>query len=169
LQRFAEMEQLLRGHYGAELTEHALHMADLPAGTELLGGPGWPVMRVPLGEATLFILPGVPTLVRAKVQALFERGELPTGPGWYLTTLYTSLEESRLAGDLAAVATEFADVQIGSYPNWNRLADGALVHHVRVTFETGQQGAARAEAAKRRFAATLPPEAVIDPRTLDDQ
>lgn len=165
LQRHPEIEAELRAYYGARLTPEALTMADLPEGTVLRAGPGWPALRLDLQEpqpSRIYILPGVPPLLRAKVERLEALpDELPLGEGWHLATLHTSLEESRLAAMLEAVLQRFAGVEIGSYPRWTREQDGRVAYHVRVTFEGPTPAAAQVDAAREALRAALPPEAVL--------
>jgi molybdenum cofactor synthesis domain-containing protein len=173
LVRDAEMEALLRKHYRSDATDAALRMADVPEGTKLRALPGWPVMRLDLAagerfdrwpplphDARLYILPGIPSLLRAKVEALEALdGELPAVADWALTELHTKLDESRLAGSLDAVVAAFADVEIGSYPRWDPDEHGHLRVRVKVTFEAGDK--ARAEAARDALAALLDPADLI--------
>jgi molybdenum cofactor synthesis domain-containing protein len=165
LQRHPVIEAELRAYYGARLTPEALTMADLPEGTLLRAGPGWPALRLDLQApqpSRVYILPGVPPLLRAKVERLETLAdELPFGPGWHLATLHTSVDESRLAAMLEAVLERFPGVEIGSYPRWTRSDDGRVSHHVRITFEGPLGEAARVEAAREALRAALPPEAVL--------
>lgn len=167
--RDPQMEAILRQHYAERSTETALRMADVPEGTKLRALPGWPVMRLDLAagerfgdrpalphDARIYILPGIPALLRAKIDTLEGLAdELPEVRDWALVTLHTRLEESRLAGPLDVVVAEFADVEIGSYPKWDADADGRLRVRVKVTFEAGSQ--ARAQAARDALAARLDP------------
>ena len=98
LQRDPAMEHLLRTHFGARLTPAALKMAELPAGTELTAERGWPVMRIRVEERRIYVLPGIPELCLAKIEALEAiPGELPDAGGWALERLHTELDEADLA------------------------------------------------------------------------
>jgi len=171
--RDPEMEALLRKHYAERSTEAALRMADVPQGTLLRALPGWPIMRLDLAageqlggralahDARIYILPGIPALLRAKVDALEDLpGELPQIREWALVVLHTRLEESALAGPLDAVVAEFEEVEIGSYPRWDADADGRLRVRVKVTFEAGTH--ARALAARDALAARLDPTDLLE-------
>ena len=85
LVRNAEMAAELAQHYGDRATKEAMSMADLPEGTTLRAGPGWPVLRLDLdepGPCRVYILPGVPPLLRAKIERLeATEGELPHAGG----------------------------------------------------------------------------------------
>jgi molybdenum cofactor synthesis domain-containing protein len=167
LERNVEMESELRKHYGERISEAALAMADLPRGTALLARQGWPVLRLDLEppcSTRVYILPGVPSLLRAKVEHLEAiPGELPQGDGWHLALLHTNLDESNLAPHLDAIVAAFPGVDIGSYPRWSRGPDGAIHYHVRVTFEAPREHASRAEAARDQLTRVLPPERLVDP------
>jgi len=163
LVRNAEMEAQLRLYYGARITDAALRMSDLPEGTALRAMPGWPVLRLDLAQARVYILPGVPGLLRAKLEHLEAiDGELPMLEGWHVQLLHTSLDESKLAGLLDAVVAAFPGVEIGSYPRWSRTEDGRIHMHVRVTFEGPRGAAERIEAACERLRATLPPGTLLE-------
>lgn len=148
----------LRRHYGDKISEDALRMADLPQGTTLCADEGWPVFRLNLDEhaARIYILPGVPNLLRLKIEQL-ERldGELPRGSGWYATSVVLTYDESHLARYLQTVVSGFPEVSIGSYPRWDRSAQGELVYTVRITFDVATELAARAEAAKAALLRSL--------------
>lgn len=166
LQRDEQMERLLREHFGESITPAALAMADLPQGTSLRALPGWPVLRLDLTEpdtCRIYILPGVPPLLRAKVEHLETlEGELPLADGWHLTVLHTHLEESKLAPKLDALVAAFPMVAIGSYPRWARDEGGRVRYHVRVTFEAPVQHATSADAARDRLAAMLGPDTLAE-------
>jgi molybdenum cofactor synthesis domain-containing protein len=163
LVRNAEMEAQLRHYYGARITDAALRMSDLPEGTLLRAMPGWPVLRLDLSAARVYILPGVPGLLRAKLEHLEAiEGELPKSEGWHLEVLHTSLDESSLAALLDAVLAEFPEVEVGSYPRWSRSADGRIQMHVRVTFEGARAAAPRIVQARDRLRDTLPPGTVLE-------
>ncbi len=165
--RDPQMEALLREHYKGELTEAALSMADVPEGTLLRALPGWPVMRLDIAagevigarapqphDARIYILPGIPALLRAKVEALETLAdELPAQREWALVEFHTEIDESALAPHLDKVVAGFPDVEIGSYPRWDPGEDGRLQVRVKLTFEAGEH--ARAESARDALAASL--------------
>ncbi len=167
LERHPQIEAELRAHYGERLTPEALTMADLPRGTVLRAGPGWPALRLDLAEpraARIYIMPGVPALLRAKVERLEALpDELPQGDGWVLATVHTSLEESRIAAHLQALVERFPMVEIGSYPRWtrDRKADGRVSYHVRITIEAPAAQAEQVDQARRALEQALPPDAVM--------
>jgi molybdopterin-biosynthesis enzyme MoeA-like protein len=138
-------------------------MADLPEGTELTAAHGWPVMRVDLDAARrIYILPGIPELCLAKIEALEAiPGELPDAGGWALERLHTELDEADLAAPLNQVVADFPGVDIGSYPRWTRDDHGRLRCVVRVTFEATGAHRPLARAAHDALATALGPAAVL--------
>ncbi len=169
LVRHAAMEAILRRHFGERITPAALKMADLPEGTELAAEHGWPVMRLRLESGRrIYILPGIPELCLAKIEALEQLpGELPDGGGWALERLHTELDEADLAAPLNQVVADFPAVDIGSYPRWLRTDNGRLRCIVRITFEA--TGSARDQAALARAAlATALGPAVLPDDAADD-
>ncbi len=170
LQQHPEMAAQLRHHYGERLTNAALSMADVPEGTRLRGAKGWPVMRLDLdrpedpAQATVYILPGVPSLFRAKLEHLETTGDLPQGDGWHLALLHSTLDESKLASHLDALLAKYDGVEIGSYPRWARGDDGSIDYHVRITFEGPARLASTVDQARDELAATLGPDALCESR-----
>ena len=173
--RNAEMEALLREHYGESVVETALRMADVPEGTSLRAMPGWPVMRLDLAagetfpgfegalahDACIYILPGIPALLRKKVETLEGLpDELPQTEGWTLVEVLTKLDESRIAPLLDAIVANHPEVEIGSYPRWDPDPDGKLRVRVKLTFESEQP--TKAEAAAAQFRAQVAPEDLLD-------
>ncbi|MDC0667224.1 competence/damage-inducible protein A [Nannocystis radixulma] len=174
LRRDPDMERTLRAHFGERITEAALKMADLPEGTALTAAKGWPVMRIDLpapasaapgaqpGARRIYVLPGIPELCRAKIEALEKiPGELPDAGGWALETLHTEMDESDLAASLNRVVADYPDVEIGSYPRWLSGDDGRLRCVVRVTFEAIGAHAGRAGDARDALARALGDAAVL--------
>jgi molybdenum cofactor synthesis domain-containing protein len=141
--RDAALESLLRSHYGADVPEAALRMADVPEGAEQTTADlRWPVCIA----GNVYVLPGVPEIFRRKFAAIRERFRLRP---FALRSLWVRADESRIAAGLANVAAEFPHVQIGSYP---RSDDQGPV--VRVTVEGKDQGAVTL--AVERLTARLP-------------
>jgi len=165
LVRHPEMAAELAQHYGDRATEAAMSMADLPEGTTLCAGPGWPVLRLDLDDPAcrVYILPGVPPLLRAKIERLEATdGELPQAGGWHLAEVQTSLEEHRLAPVLDAVLEEFPRIQVGSYPRWTRQEDGRIRLRVRVTLEGPVDVASDVEAAREALLGRLPDDSIVE-------
>lgn len=160
LQRNPELQKRLETHYGSQCDAEVLRMADLPEGARLYGEARWPVTGVPYGldaqgnaqrgdSHRIYILPGIPSLFAQKLKALSESsGDLPQGALWEREELELKGDESRFSDPLRKIAKRFPQVDIGSYPKWERDAQGALQVRVRLTFESRVAGAAaRARAA----------------------
>ncbi len=104
---------LLRGHIGAELTEHQRRLARVPEGADLIEGDAFPTVRLD----NVFILPGVPALVRRK----FEQIEpLLAGERLPCAAVRTSLRETELAPYLEGTLEDVPTADIGSYPRRER-------------------------------------------------
>ncbi len=150
--RFGPLADAIRAlhahhHAGEEPPPAVLRMADVPEGTRLLGGSGYPTLAV----ENVVMLPGVPMFFRRQFDAVV--GML-SAPPFVLASVYVGVGEDRIAPLLDAVAREHPDVEIGSYPRFDE-AD----HRVRVTFES--KDGARVGAARDAVLAGLPPGAVV--------
>lgn len=123
--RHPELEQVLRDHIRGTVNEAALRMALVPQGAELLwaGGLTFPLVVF----RNVHILPGVPSILKLKFEAVAERfrgAQLVTG------RVVTSERETAIAARLEDAVARFPGVAIGSYP---RFEDGP--RHVIVTLE----------------------------------
>jgi molybdenum cofactor synthesis domain-containing protein len=111
LHREPEIVRVLGERMRSELNEAALHMAEIPVDSELWweGEIAYPVVVV----GNVVVLPGLPGLFRAKLEAVAHRfvGRVPEQ-----RVLRTSWYESRFATALGALAERFPTVRIGSYP-----------------------------------------------------
>ena len=147
--RHPRLEGILRGFYGAALEERNLRMADVPEGVTLVEGDklSWPVPAF----RNVYILPGVPEIFRRKFRGVRER--FRASP-FFLTCVYTSDEEGRIAGHLDAVAAGHPDVAVGSYP---RLVEEGW--KVKVTLES--KDAARVAQAVEDLVGRLGPASVV--------
>ena len=126
--RSAELEELLRGSFGARLHERDLRMADIPDGARLEYGPrgrgaSWPVVVV----RNVWVLPGVPEIFRRKFESV---RELFRAAPIFARALYSREGEGPIAGALDAVVAEFPTVEIGSYPH-----PGAPDYKVKITLD----------------------------------
>lgn len=165
LTRDLDMEAILRNNYGERITPESLSMADLPQGTELLSPRGWPILRLVHRHhprsPTIYMLPGVPRLLAAKIAALESMpGELPEGRPVALCEVFTSTEESALVRSLNAIVESFPDVEIGSYPVLPAKDVAGSQSYVRLTFEA--LSPQRAESAASAFEQAIGPDALLD-------
>ena len=143
------VENIRRWHQrrGGTPTEAALHMADVPQGTRLIGDPTFPVMAV----ENVVMLPGPPEFFRVQLEAFTA---VLQSPPFRAASIFLALGEDHFAAALDLVARAHPDVDIGSYPRFDE-AD----HRVEVTFEA--KDASRVEVALRAFLAALPDGAVV--------
>jgi molybdenum cofactor synthesis domain-containing protein len=109
---------------GVEMPEAGLRMADVPAGTELMGDPAFPTLVCD----GVVMLPGVPKFLRYQ----FDRfaGDLGGEP-FFLACVYVLALEDQIAPLLTDVANAHPRVVLGSYPRFDD-AD----HSVKLTVES---------------------------------
>jgi len=146
--RHPELESLIRRHFGEDVDEARLRMADAPQNATLVyaEGPRWPVLSV----ENVYVLPGVPELFRSKFEALRER--FRTEP-FHSRAVYTMEDEFDIAARLNQIAADYPMVDIGSYPNFTRND-----YRVRITLESKDE-----EAVERALAALVN---LMDPGAL---
>jgi molybdenum cofactor synthesis domain-containing protein len=111
LTRHPELVRVLEERWLHPVTDAALRMTDVPAGAALWweGEIAYPVVVV----ENVVVLPGLPRLFRAKLEAVAHRfeGELPQQ-----RCLCSSAHESAFADALAVIAGRYPALRIGSYP-----------------------------------------------------
>lgn len=150
LARHAELASIIRTRFGDRVHEGHLRMADVPAGAELLRDERapWPIIAMD----NVYVFPGVPDLVRAKLPLLRDRLR---GRGSFVTrSIYARCDEFTLADALATVARTFPSVTIGSYPRWDTPD-----HKVKLTFDGADE--ASVTAAMEAFLAAIAAEHVV--------
>lgn len=140
--RNSELEFLIRSWWHDRLTDAALRLADVPAGSRLLAADDALLPLVVMRN--VFLMPGVPHLFQRKLETL--RRELGGGVPPTLRTMTIAAEETAIAAALSAVAAAFPQVKIGSYPRHRRT--------VWVTLEGVD--AAQVSIAAKRLAELLP-------------
>jgi len=148
--RLPEMVERIQARGAEHVTAESLRLADAPEGAELIPQPGswYPVLTVD----ELYMLPGVPQLFRAQLEAVLARMQ---GTPVHLRVLYLSLGESTIAAVLDRVALDLPHVAIGSYP----VFELGLDYRVKVTVES--EVLAPVEEAVDRIRAGLPADAVV--------
>lgn len=117
---------LLAEHYrntGGELNEARLRMARIPDGAVLIENPvsvapGFTVENV-------HVMAGVPSVFQAMVASVLPK--LTGGAPLLSQSLRIDRGEGDIAGPLAALATRYADLSIGSYPFQRNGAFGANI------------------------------------------
>jgi molybdenum cofactor synthesis domain-containing protein len=97
---------------GIELNENRLRMARIPVGAALIDNPVSAAPGFSIGNT--HVMAGVPEVFRAMVDWLIPR--LPGGRPVQSLSIEVRRGESEVAEDLKAVAAEFADLSLGSYP-----------------------------------------------------
>jgi molybdenum cofactor synthesis domain-containing protein len=143
-----EMEKVIRDFFGEKINETWLRMAVMPKDTELVWSEGlpFPVTRV----ANVWVLPGEPTVMRAKFAGIRERfRQAPI----HQAQVWITLEE----GDVADLLRELADghlVQVGSYPSYT-----ATDYRVRISLES--RDAEAVQGALQALVAGLDPLVIV--------
>lgn len=130
---------------GMELNEARLRMARIPDGATLIenpvsGAPGFTIGNV-------HVMAGVPNIFQAMVASVLPG--LTGGAPLLSQSLRIDRGEGEIAGPLRALAEEFSDLTIGSYPF---VRDGAYGANVVVRGSDG----ARVDAAMLRLQALFP-------------
>lgn len=145
-----EMVAILAEHHPAGASPATLRLAEAPEGAHLIPQVGgwFPALAVD----DVFMLPGVPSLFARQLETILEtlpRFEL------FQHTLFLTLRETEFALILDQVALDFPQVEIGSYPVFERELD----HRVRITFESREQ--AQLERAVTRLREALPEGSIV--------
>ncbi len=126
VERHPDLVKMIQAWWGERLTDAALRMADIPAGSRLVYSNDGLIPLVAFKN--VYIFPGIPRLFAAKIIAL--RGELEGSPK-HLAHLFLSSDESAIADRLSAVDSACPEVKIGSYPR----SEGED-HRVWITIES---------------------------------
>jgi molybdenum cofactor synthesis domain-containing protein len=121
-----KVAHILRGYFGAALTDDHLRMARFPQGSEVHMREGLPIPIVSIRN--VFVLPGIPYLFRDSLNAL---RDMFRGRAFYLQDVFCSKDEGEFAAGLRKIQVSFPDVNLGSYPG--RDAQGTF--QVRITVE----------------------------------
>ena len=118
---------------GTVMTPEQRRMAMLPQGTQLSTADGrWPMLQV----ANVLVLPGVPSMVMSRVEALCARVGRPRP---WLASVYFTCDEWTCVAAIDALVAAFPDVEVGSYPIFHE-AD----HRLKLTLESEDELQVRA-------------------------
>lgn len=146
-----QLEALLRGHFGAKLTDGHLCMARAPLGARLVTSKQalWPtiVMR------NTWVLPGVPEIFAAKMPLV--RAELGGAAASVSRVVYTNLDEGNLKPLLDKVVADHPEVEIGSYPKWRHP-------HYKTQVTLDCFDIERVDRAQAELEALLPEGAIVE-------
>jgi molybdenum cofactor synthesis domain-containing protein len=114
--RDPELEALLRRHYGKNLHENHLALANVPRGSRALTieSSPWPLTAI----GNVYLLPGVPEIFRMKLDIV--RAHLGGGSGTFVSrAVFTKMDEALLKPLLDEVVARHPRIEVGSYPRWN--------------------------------------------------
>src|SRR5271155_6112827 len=119
------LEALIREHSRGSL-DAVLKMAEVPEGAILneAGDIRFPTVQI----ENVYVLPGIPQLFEAKLNALKPR--FATDP-YFIRTIYTTATEGVIAEHLNACLAQYPELMLGSYP---RIGDPA--YRVKLTLES---------------------------------
>jgi molybdenum cofactor synthesis domain-containing protein len=111
-ERHPEAKTILEKHYGDQINDARLSMADMPRGARLIynpvsAAPGFVVENV-------YVLAGVPSIMQAMFTSI--RHELKGGTKMHSLTLAAFVTEGILADGLTKIQDANPEVEIGSYP-----------------------------------------------------
>jgi molybdopterin-biosynthesis enzyme MoeA-like protein len=112
LEPHAEASERIRRWYGDKTTEAELSMSFMPRGSRLL--PGQKTGTFGFAVAGVYVMPGVPSLLRDIVEATADEFR---GPALHREEVHTDLREGEIADDLTRLQAHSLDVAIGSYPH----------------------------------------------------
>jgi molybdenum cofactor synthesis domain-containing protein len=98
----------------ANLNPARLRMALIPEGAGLIDNPVSAAPGFHLGN--VYVMAGVPNIMTAMLDNVV--ATLQHGPAIIAVTVSSSVPESVLAADLAAIAARYPDLDIGSYPSF---------------------------------------------------
>ena len=147
--RHPEMEANIRRFLKGAVNEAHLKMSEVPEGAELVpdASLGFPTIKF----ENIYILPGIPDILRKKFHALRDRF---TDAPYHLRVIYTCQSESMIAESLNQAVAEFPDLLLGSYP---KLGDPEYM--VKLTMES--KDGEYVQRAFDRLLALLPAGSVV--------
>ena len=146
------VEAMQKGYSQLELTPARLRMARIPHGAELVDNP---VSRAPgfmLGN--VIVMAGIPRIMQVMLNAVAPR--LKKGRPMLSRSIRIEAPEGDVAPGLAAIQAAHEDVQIGSYPFFekSKLGTYVVLRSVDTTALDRVHGALRELIAKERFKAS---------------
>ncbi len=144
-----ELERLIRAHYIGKINAAGLKMAEVPEGAILneAGDIRFPTVQI----ENVYVLPGIPQLFEAKLNALKPR--FAADP-YFMRAIYTSATEGVIAEHLNACLVQFPELMLGSYP---RI--GNPEYRVKLTLES--KNAEYLDRAFRHLLSLLPKDTVV--------
>ncbi len=144
-----DLERLIRAHYVGKINAAGLKMAEVPEGSILneAGDIRFPTVQI----ENVYVLPGIPQLFEAKLNALKPR--FAADP-YFMRAIYTSATEGVIAEHLNACLAEFPELMLGSYP---RI--GNPEYRVKLTLES--KNAEYLDRAFNHLLSLLPKDTVV--------
>ncbi len=143
------LERALERFYGDDLTENHLRLADVPDGATIHRNEA---LMPTIQMRNVFVLPGVPSLMRGCFKQVAHRFQ---GPEFITWILYLNAREAEIADALSRAQATVPGVSIGSYP---RFDSGPA--RVKVTVESTD--AALVERALVQLRDALPESSILE-------
>ena len=144
-----ELERLIRNHWVGKVNAAGLKMAEVPEGAVLNEGGD---IRFPTVQIeNVYVLPGIPQLFEAKLNALKPR--FASDP-YFMKAIYTNATEGVIAEHLNACMAEYPELMLGSYPKI-----GNPEYRVKLTLES--KNADYLDRAFNRLLSLLPKDTVV--------
>jgi molybdenum cofactor synthesis domain-containing protein len=143
------VEAMRRGYSERELTPARLRMARIPHGAELVDNPVSKAPGFMLGN--VIVMAGIPRIMQVMLDAVAPR--LKKGRLMLSRSICIEAPEGDVAPGLASIQAAYGDVQIGSYPFFEkgRLGTYVVLRSVDTAALDRVQGALRELIAKERF------------------
>ena len=118
-----KLEGRIRSYFRDKVEPSSLRMARVPKNTVLadMGSSSWPIIRV----ENCFILPGLPEVFYKKFEGVLNL--LPKVEAFHRAALFTGSDETVFAKTLTDCQAAFPEVEIGSYPTFDRTVYAAKV------------------------------------------
>eukprot|EP00127_Corallochytrium_limacisporum_P003280 Clim_evm129s147 gene=Clim_evmTU129s147 len=157
-----DLGNMVRKSFGKRATEHHMKLATIPQSAELLfpGEPGdtftYPVVKM----RNVFILPGIPQLLKKQFTVLLEKGILGGAGPAEVRDILLKARETDVAQSLIDLNNLHDEVDIGSYP-----VLGNPLYSLRVSLQSRDKDTL--EKAYGQLVETIPDDLIIHTHDLD--
>lgn len=118
-----DAREILENFYGDDLNPARLRMARIPAGAKLIDNP---VSQAPGFQLdNVYVMAGIPMVFNAMLESV--RATLVGGAPLKSHSLRIALREGDITDPLATLASQYPNVQIGSYPFFKGSGNGVTL------------------------------------------
>ena len=143
----AELLAWMEERVGGPLTPEQTRMVLLPTRAQLVSDDNTLLIHLD----NVWVLPGVPSMVENRIERICSRY---ASARLWLATVYFDAEEWRCVHHIDAVVAGFGDLDIGSYPIFDKDD-----HRLQITFEGAERG--RVSQAVDQQVAAIGPEHLV--------